>query len=205
MRKKGLNGVKSEKNRRIVGGWRIGPISIKNRPRKKEEKKTKPVQKKFGPVRFTQNLVQTFKQTPHPFASAFFFFPHSCPASSSPNPETLDPESPQTPMPISLAPLSLYLVIILFLPRSLSSSTTPQPTEFPKPRTPSTHGFLQNRNHPIPPTHPPPLTTTKPRPTFAGFILAFHARHPNQRSRFEGGFGYKARCRRHWRESGSIG
>ena len=168
---------KAKKNRGNVGGWRTGPKSDKNRP--KEKNKTRPVQlNRTGPVQ-QENRFSVL----NPFASAFFFFPHSrplLPRPRSPNPRSPEPlDTPPCPSP---SPFSLYRVI------SLSSSTpTSQPTEFLKPLHPLPTVFPKIETMLLPPrTHlrwlPSPPSTTPMRSTVKS----------------EGASGIKGGWRRHW-------
>ena len=168
MRKKGLNGGKSEKNRRIVGGWRIGPKIDKNRPKEKGKKRnqTGPVNR-TGPV---QRVNRLHLKRPSSWLSLSYSLSLPDLLSSSSKPWE----------PRTFPHRHAYL-----LPRSLSTSSSLslfQHTPFPKPETTPHPRFHLNRPIPLPST-----TLLLPRSTFAGFHL-LHPRHPcDRRSRDEGG------------------
>ena len=142
---------KVKKNKRNVGGWRIGPNSIKTgqRKKRKNKKKTRPVQlNRTGPVQQTGSREPAPLNTPSP---SFLY-----PLSLSTSPLLLRPDT--HPRKHVLLFIAISLLSFLSLPRSLFSSTTP-----------STHGFPQNRNHQLthhlwqPPSHvPPSLASSEP-------------------------------------------
>ena len=137
-----------------------------------------------NPVR-TGPVQQTGSREPAPLPFLVLLLPHF------PNPQPREP-IPRTPRPcialtISLAPLSLYLVI------SLSLSLIPfqnQPTVLPKPRYPKPpQPTVSNSSYSTPSHH---QDTSTP---FAGHIATVHINRQhttNRRSRLKG-FGYKRR------------
>ena len=177
MRKMGLNGGKSEKNRRIIGGWRTGPKFDKNRPKEKQNP-DQSIKKKTDRPGSADGPVPLKKPPPLRFLSRVFSPALSL--SLIPIPATQKPSThrPSSPFPPHLLSLST--------PFSLLQHNTPA-HRIPQTPTPSTHGFPQKPK----PTNSSSPTNTKPRHPMRWLHHLLSTIPPDRRVKSQRGFGYK--------------
>ena len=177
MQKKGLNSEKSEKNRGNVGGWRIGPNSRKNWPKKGGRK----IKNQTGPAEPDRPVrLNRFSWTGSVFKSPFPSFPRSS-SSPFPWPPTQRTHS-QNPI-AHLAPLSLSTPFSLLQHNNTEISRTTKP---PNPE-PQNHSLPTVLHQPTVFPNPSTTTNTRPRPTLRWPHLNRPAHHHQMKGRDRNG------------------